>query len=318
MKRTRGLAVLMTCAVLPRMAPAFAGPVDPDLAAARALFHEAEQDEQAGRWAEALTKLRRASTVKMTPGIRFHIALCEERTGHLVAALDDYTAAQAAARVEDNRDVLSLVSEPLLAIKVRVPTLTVDLPPGIQGAEVRLDGSLMPAASVGTPVPIDVGSHTLQATAPGQAPYAVTVTLVERQAQAVHIQFTALAPAVTGPTPAQAPGRSSAGGGAQGSRILAVVATGTAVVLVGGGIGAYAAAGSDQSYWQLVCKGQGPSCGNPTPVRAWDATALGAWIAGAGAGALAVVLWVKPGAKGEGAQAELRGGPGSLWLTGSF
>ncbi len=58
-------------------------------------------------------KIRRAGAVKLTPGLRFHIALCEERLGQLVAALDGYAAAQVAARAEDNHEVLDLVAEPI-------------------------------------------------------------------------------------------------------------------------------------------------------------------------------------------------------------
>jgi hypothetical protein len=63
-----------------------AEPTKTELAAARDLFARAERDEDGGRWGDALDKLRRASSVKMTPGIRFHIALCEENLGQLVAA----------------------------------------------------------------------------------------------------------------------------------------------------------------------------------------------------------------------------------------
>jgi hypothetical protein len=294
--------------------------VDPDLAAARALFHAAEGDEQAGRWAEALVKLRRASTVKMTPGLRFHIALCEERTGQLVAALDDFTAAQTAARAEDNRDVLALVSDPLLAIKLRVPTLTVVMPETLgtrPDVEVRLDGKVLPAAALGAPVPVDVGSHTVQAIAPGKVPYAVTVTLVERQAETIHAQFVAL------PTPPEAPQvrvvPAPEPTPAHPSRVPAIVATAGAAVLLGAGIGAYAAAGSDESYWKGICSHEPAPCGNATPVRAWDATALGAWIAATGAAIGAVVLWAQPSATAHAhAAGELRVGPDAVWLTGSF
>ncbi len=320
----RLLAFVAATALLVRTGTALAGPATTDLAAARALFAQAEEDERAGRWADALEKLRRASTVKMTPGLRFHIALCEEKTGHLVAALEDYSAAQAAARLADNREVLGLVGEPLLALKVRVPTLTITLPAAFTGrdarAEVRLDGAVVSAASIGVPVPVDVGSHTIQAVAPGQAPYTATVTVVERQGSSVEVRFVPLA-AFAQPAVATVGGaRSSVATPAEHpephrSRTLAIAATAGAVVLVAGGVGAFAAAGSDQSYWQGQCQGKGPGCGNPTPVRAWDAVALGAWVAGAGAGVLAVVLWSAPDGAGRTA---VGGGPGSLWLRQTF
>ena len=318
------------------MAQGPSGPPAADLAAARALFAAGVADEQAGHWADALSKIRRASAVKMTPGIRFHLALCEERLGHLVAAYAGYTDAQAAARAENNREVLDLVSDPLRDLKVRLPTVTVNLPkrfmtPG-SGAEVRLDGVAVAPAVLGTPAPVDVGSHTIQATAPGQTPYAMTVTVVERQAATLDIQFLPLGGAVPVPTPVVAttpsavaplpaatetPPMSSGASPSHGPNTLAIVATAGAVALVGLGIGAFAAAGSDQSYWNGYCQTRPQPCGNATPIRAWDATALGAWIAGAGVGALAVVLWTHPPHR-DSAHAELRAGPGSLFLSGTF
>src|SRR5580658_4739305 len=83
-----------------------AEPSKTDLAVARELFSRAERDEDRGLWADAVEKLRRAGSVKMTPGIRFHIALCEEKQGQLAEALGDYVTAEAAARTEGNKDVL--------------------------------------------------------------------------------------------------------------------------------------------------------------------------------------------------------------------
>jgi hypothetical protein len=304
-----------------------------DLAAARALFAQGSADEQAGRWADALDKMRRASTVKMTPGLRFHIALCEEKLGHLVAALEGYTAAQDAARAENNREVLKLASEPLLALKLRMPTVLVDVPlkflMGPARAEVSIDGVTLAPESFGKPTPVDVGTHTIQARARGQTPYAVTITVVERQAATLAIPFTPLpgyhedVPVVAvAPVPAPTEPRSPAvvsTTGAHHSSALAIVATAGAVVLIGGGVGAFAAAGSDQSYWNGACQSKPQPCGNRTPVRAWDATALTAWVAGAGVGIVAVVLWTQP-TKGEheAPHAELHGGPGSLFLSGTF
>ena len=92
----RPYGAVVAAALLLGALSARADPTPGELAAARELFARAEKDEDAGRWAEALDKVRRASSVKMTAGLRFHIALCEEKLGQLVAALADYTAAEEA------------------------------------------------------------------------------------------------------------------------------------------------------------------------------------------------------------------------------
>ena len=73
-------------------------PKDTQVTATRELFIAATKDEQAGRFAEALEKLRKVVVLKPTAGVRFHIANCEEGIGQLVKALDDYSRAETQAR----------------------------------------------------------------------------------------------------------------------------------------------------------------------------------------------------------------------------
>jgi hypothetical protein len=290
-----------------------AEPTKGELTAARALFAEGEADEDAGRWSAALSKIRRASSVKMTPGIRFHIALCEEKLGQLVPALDDYTAAQAAAQRENNREVLEQVTEPLAALRARVPTMTLNMPPNLVGAaglEVIVDGAPFPSGLWGTPVPIEIGSHTVQARAPGRVPFAAPGAVP------------AVAPVIVAPP--QSPGLSPAEDATPPhppSRGPAIAATVSAAILVGAGVGAFTIAGSDQASAQATCltKTSELQCGGRSAVQTWDAVALTAWIVAGAAGTAAIVLWTHPGIFGSaGGHAELGFGPGSLSLRGTF
>jgi hypothetical protein len=83
------LAALLAVTLLP--SPCYAAPAGDQVRAARRLFADAEKDEDASRWADALEKLRRVAQVKLTAGIHYHIALCEEHLGQLATALDQYT-----------------------------------------------------------------------------------------------------------------------------------------------------------------------------------------------------------------------------------
>src|SRR6204780_3558487 len=97
-----------TCALLACMAVTKLGHADPSAAeieSARKLFKQAEADEAAQKWDVALDELRGASSIKMTAGLRFHIALCENNLHQNAAALADYTAADLLARAEKNSDV---------------------------------------------------------------------------------------------------------------------------------------------------------------------------------------------------------------------
>src|SRR5262245_45898151 len=72
---------------------ALAEPTATELAVARRLFAEAVDLEHDERWELAASKLRDALAIKDTPGLRFHLAHCEEKRGHLVEAMLNYDRA---------------------------------------------------------------------------------------------------------------------------------------------------------------------------------------------------------------------------------
>jgi hypothetical protein len=308
-----------------------AEPTKTELAAARDLFARAERDEDGGRWGDALDKLRRASSVKMTPGIRFHIALCEENLGQLVAALGDYNAAETAARSEGNKEVLEIVADPLASLRVRIPYVTVVPPADAKNVEVTLDGGPLVAGLVGVPVPVEVGAHTVAARAPGRVPFSSSVTVAEKDKLTIEVRFptpaaagASLATAPTGGAAAVTPAPSASAEPAPTRssgplRVDALATTVGAVAIVGFGVGAYFVAGGKQSSAETVCATV-PNCDNlKGGVQTWDALALGAWVVSAGVGALSVYLWTRPGSTSEApAKGELRVGPGSLQFAGVF
>jgi hypothetical protein len=98
---------------------------------------------------------------------------------------------------------------------------------------------------------------------------------------------------------------------------LGVAAAVAAVVLAGGGAGAYLEAGREDGAALDACAQRvAPSAsacdGSRTPVRAWDWAAIGAWAGAAALGAIAVVTLASP------PRASIALGPGSLAIEGSF
>jgi len=81
-------------------------PSDAELETARTLFVDAMKDEEAQDWAAAREKLQRAGAIKMTAGVRFHIALCEEQLKLPCEALNNYIAAVNQARDNEDSEVL--------------------------------------------------------------------------------------------------------------------------------------------------------------------------------------------------------------------
>ena len=327
----RGAAVAAVAAgawaALSAASVARADPTQSEILAARNLFASAEKDEDAGHWQTALDKLRRASSVKMTAGIRFHIALCEEKLGRLVDALADYSAAQTQAFVEKNKDVLDALGEPLTALRARVPTITVKVPADVPDAKVTLDGAPLPAGLWGTAITVDAGPHYIEARAAARTPFTMTIMTELREAEVVDVKLPAevvaepVAPAAARPAPEPAPPPSTEQAKTDSvhrSQAGALVAGAAAIVLAGAGVGAFVVAASKQSDGQAACAARATSCDDLRgPVRTFDWLALGAWVGAAGAAGLAVVLWTRPASSPD-REARLVVGPGSVGVAGRF
>jgi len=292
-----------------------ADPTPTEIQAARELFAKAEKDEDAGQWSEALDKLRRAASVKVTPGIRFHIALCEEKLNQLVAALADYVAADQDAHEQNNKDVIEAVADPLRTLRIRVPTLTITVPQA-NGAHVELDGKEIAQGLYGAAMPVEPGMHRVQARASGKRPFTTQVQLSEREAETTTVKWLDIAQPNEGGATLDARETPPASDQPHAIKWAAIVTTTLAVATLGFGIGAYVAAGGAQQTLFQQCSAMPDCSGLRTTVRAWDAVALASWIASAGLTTLAVVLWLKPSTKVDRVAIELR--PGGLALAGSF
>jgi hypothetical protein len=327
------LAVLLASGLVALVTPAVAAaPTEGELRAARQLFTEAEQDEDAGRWSEALEKLRRVEQVKHTAGVRSHLALCEEHLGQLVRALDDYASAETEARADGASDVLRFVRKRLTDLGPRVPRLTILLEPAGSDAIVTLDGAAVSPSQLDTRLPVDPGEHVIEATVQGRPPVHRSVAMQEGNVTVVEMNTASPAPATPATPPAaQAPPATPAPTpeptppavheAPSPSRTAAWLSTGGAVALAGAGVAAYFLAGSARTSAVEQCarivSNTPDACDGPrNGVRAWDATAAIAWLGAAGAGAFAVVLWTRPAAPPASARVVIV--PGGVVVGGAF
>jgi hypothetical protein len=162
------------------------GPVPPDaassdaLAAARALFTDALQDEQAGRFEVALGKFERVREVRETASIEFRIASCLEGLGEPAPAYRAYRRARALGGQDpQSADVSRAASERLDALGRHIALLTLVLPdPAAAGLSVRVDDAGFDLAGAGS-VPLPPGRHVVNATSPGATPFHAEIVLAE-------------------------------------------------------------------------------------------------------------------------------------------
>ena len=250
--------------------------------------------------------------MKPTPGLRFHVALCEEKLGQLVAALADYTAADQMAREQNNKDVIDAVAEPLKTLRIRVPTLTIEVPRGARlASRARWKGDR--ARSVRRRHARRTGHAPVTARAQGKRPFSTQVTLHEREADTATVKWVDVPPEPALNVTPEKPVETKSGP----VKVGAIVATAASAVLLGVGIGAFVAADGAHSDLAAQCPLLTNCDDLRNKVRAWDWVALGTWIGAAGVAVVAVVLWAKPSApQASSARIELR--PGGLAFTGRF
>lgn len=270
---------------------AHADPSAAEIESARKLFKQAEADEAAEKWDVALAEIRRASAIKMTAGLRFHIALCESNLHQNAAALSDYAAADLLARAEKNSEVQEAVREPRADLEARVPKVKLTVPADAKNVEVRIDTTV--ATDLTEDIRLDTGAHDIEARADGRAPFSKKLDLKEHDSITIPITLPPLTQAPLKSADSPTKDEPAADGSSKKNYVPAILATAGAVVLVGVGVGSFLVAGGSQTDARTACTSGASDCnGDKSKVHVWDAVALSAWIGAAGVGALAVVLWV--------------------------
>ena len=208
-----------------------------ELSEARAAFQRGIELEQAKNWAGALKQFREVGQVKMTPQVRYHIALCEENLGKLVAALGGYELALADAEsVGDGVSFKQEVEASISDLRARIPKVIIERGQGAEAASIELDGVALGESSVGVEVPLDPGPHSLIATAPGYVDYSETFEVAEEETRTVTVN---LEPLPSQPEPLPEPGPADAGVGDASSKKYGIYP----YVLMGAGAAAMATAG---------------------------------------------------------------------------
>lgn len=209
-----------------------------ELAAARQTFNEGKDFEKRGEWSEALERFKKVARVRMTPQVRFHIALCEENLGRLVSAMKGFQLAAEEARQAGATaaEVAAIAPERAAALEKRVGTVTVHVNGKIIDSSVTLDGVRLAPSSIDAAVPVDPGAHVVEVlSAAGKSSSRAEVTVAEHGEAQITIAVADAPPAP--PPPPKLPSEEPKP--AQGSRAPAYVV---------GSVGLAALAGSGVFY----------------------------------------------------------------------
>ena len=257
---------------------------------AKRLFREAEQDQKNEHWEEALDKLERVAQIKETAGVRFHIAVCLEKLGRLVKALESYERAKSLASETDAGDVLDVVGSDIERLEGKVGGVSIRVPKGVGPLVVHVDQSVYANLPQGEVVRLDPGTHQVIVKIDGEVRLDRLVSVDEGQHEELQVRDwresdRSAAPVVESkPLSEEADLKSSS----SSIPVVAWISFGAGAALGVGGYLAYSKADSLAEESADVCS-QSVNCDSARAdsVRNWDAAALGMWVGaavGVGAG----------------------------------
>jgi hypothetical protein len=321
-----------------------------DRARARRLFEEATELEGKHEWTLAAAKLQEALGVVETPGLRYHLAYCQEGQGLMVEALANYERAQQMiAGGSKAPDVAELLAPKRDALLARIPKLRVRARAPAVLERVTVDGAAFTAAQASEPIPLNPGRRKVTVWAQGQSsPLEREVVLAEGRETSEEFAWPALAPAAaanpapSGPLPPQPdraePSEPAPSSGLSARTVVLIAEAAVTVAGTGVGIGFFLSSrDSARDADAIRAKLEGNPCREPAPNVARDCAelqhendrqktheriAVGAFIT-AGASAAAMVttffLW-KPAPEGAalGVSVTPTAQGGALELRGRF
>ena len=170
-------------------APA-AAQTDEELAHLRTVFTEGRQLESKSQWGDALKKFEVVAATKMTPQVRFHIALCEENLGKLVSAMKgfDLAAEEAKELGSAGIEVLNPATQHADALRGRVAHIQIDVTGKLTTSKIVLDDTPLAAKELGVPLPADPTAHVIEVRdASGKSSFHKDVTLAEKGSEKVSV-----------------------------------------------------------------------------------------------------------------------------------
>jgi hypothetical protein len=299
-----------------------------DTASALTLFEEGRKLAAEGRLAEACPKLQASYNLVQKLGTLLNLADCFERTGRTASAWAHFTEAQTMAERtgQEERAEFARAHATMLAPKLSRLVITVTAP-AAAGLEVRRDGAVVDPAAFGSPVPVDPGTHTIEAHAPQTQAWTQTVEIAPDALQRAAVVVPVLAP-LTGATadappppspteeapPAVAEPAAASSGRTWGIVIGSVGVAGVAAGLIGGAIASskYQSSNQNGGCTNDVCTSSGLEKRSSASTIAGVAT--GFFVGGLALVGAGVVLYLTAPSEQPAARTSLSVGPGSLLL----
>jgi hypothetical protein len=187
MRRPRFLGAFALASVLSTPVAAAADATPQDRAAARALFDDGRKLAREGKYGEACPKLEESERLDAGMGTLFNLADCYEHLGRTASAWSDFLEVADSAKRSGEVDRERVARARAEALAARLARVTFVRQDSSIRAQVKLDGSLLGEGAVGAGLPVDPGTHTIEASAPGKKPWTSEIEIREGQTAMVTV-----------------------------------------------------------------------------------------------------------------------------------
>ncbi|WP_437910756.1 hypothetical protein WME95_23975 [Sorangium sp. So ce327] len=161
--------------------PLLAQPAAADKALAEGLFQDGKKLMDEGKLQEACPKLAESQRVDPTVGTLLNLAVCHEKEGKTASAWAEFTEASSLAASAGQQDRAQFAAKRASELEAKLTRLVLDAAQATQAAPamtITLNGKeLSAAAATGSGIPVDPGTATIEAKAPGKQPWSHRVTL---------------------------------------------------------------------------------------------------------------------------------------------
>jgi hypothetical protein len=153
------------------------------------LFEEGRKLEAAGKYQEACDKFAAAIQLDPeAPGTLLNLGLCNEKLGHLAAALAYYKQAEEHAKTYGQKEYQEKAAEQTRALEARVPVVKLEFAAELPaGAEVRVDDKALRSEEYAR-FTVDPGKHKVVISAPKVKTFTSDVDVAEGSEKTVKVE----------------------------------------------------------------------------------------------------------------------------------
>jgi hypothetical protein len=178
-------------------------------AAAEALFRDGRRLMEQGQLDLACAKLAESQRLDASAGTLGSLAQCHEKQGKTATAWAEFLSASTLAAAQGKQAVAQAAKERAAALEGKLVYLTIKVVSPVAGLVVKRDDQIIAPSAFDTRLPVDPGTSTLRAEAPGHQPFVEQLTLTAGKPDNVVVVPPLKKAAEVAPVPSASPATSS-------------------------------------------------------------------------------------------------------------